>query len=52
MKAKILSFDSGSRVISFSEFPDTSMNQEDKAVPTDRKVCTSGQFRVFNSELL
>jgi hypothetical protein len=39
--SKILSFKRRGRVIPFSEFPDPSMNQEDKAVPTDRKVCTA-----------
>ena len=51
MTSKRLSFMRGSRVISFSELPDPSMNQEDKAVPTDRKVCTSVRL-YFNSELL
>ena len=44
MTSKRLSFTRGSRVISFSEMPDPSMNQKDKAVPTDRKVCTSVRF--------
>ena len=52
MTAKRLSFESGSRVISFSEFPDSSMNQKDKAVPTDRKVCTSVQLIILLLRML